>query len=210
MGTGLRERKKKATRQAIAEAARELFVERGFEAVTVAEVARLADVSEATVFNYFRTKEDLFFSGLEFFESALLEAVRQRGPGESALTAFRRFLLDGSRALARDERAEVIAAAASVLERSAALRAREVEIIDRRARALALVLAEETGASEEDVEAHVVARSLMAVHYAVLTRVRVAAAAGRRGRSLAALAKREAERGFARLESGLAEYAARR
>ena len=50
-GFGLRERKKQQTRQLIADTARTLFAGRGFEAVTVAEIARAADVSEATVFN---------------------------------------------------------------------------------------------------------------------------------------------------------------
>src|SRR5437867_7574347 len=90
---GLRERKKQQTRQLIARTARRLFAEKGFEAVTVAEVARAADVSEATVFNYFPTKEDLFYSGLESFEDELLEAIRERATGESVLTAFRRFVL---------------------------------------------------------------------------------------------------------------------
>jgi AcrR family transcriptional regulator len=58
---GLRERKKQRTRELIAETARELFVERGFERVTVAEIARSSEVSEKTVFNYFPTKEDLVF-----------------------------------------------------------------------------------------------------------------------------------------------------
>ncbi len=62
--------------------------------VTVAEIAREADVSEATVFNYFPTKEDLFYSRLEAFEEELLEAIRQRQPGESVLAAFRGFLLN--------------------------------------------------------------------------------------------------------------------
>ena len=56
---GLRERKKRQTRDAIAAAALALFLERGFDAVTVADVARAADVSEKTVFNHFPTKEDL-------------------------------------------------------------------------------------------------------------------------------------------------------
>src|SRR6266511_6280596 len=90
---GLRERKKQQTRQLIAESARRLFAQRGFEAVTVAEVARAADVSEATVFNYFPTKEDLFYSGLEAFEEELLSAIREREAGESALAAFSRFML---------------------------------------------------------------------------------------------------------------------
>jgi AcrR family transcriptional regulator len=58
--SGLRERKKRQTRQLIADTARRLFAERSFEDVTVAEVAGAADVAEATVFNYFPTKEDLF------------------------------------------------------------------------------------------------------------------------------------------------------
>src|ERR671930_2380372 len=91
---GLRERKKQQTRQLIADTARRLFAERGFEAVTVAEVARAADVSEATVFNYFPTKEDLFYSGMEAFEEELLSTIRRREPGESVLGAFGRFVME--------------------------------------------------------------------------------------------------------------------
>src|ERR1051325_3311069 len=91
---GLRERKKQQTRQLIADTARRLFAERGFEAVRVAEVAREADVSEATVFNYFQTKEDLFYSGLEAFEEQLLTTIRERPAGESVLDAFGRFVLE--------------------------------------------------------------------------------------------------------------------
>ena len=58
-------------RQLLAETARPLFAERGFEQVSVAEIARTADVSEPTVFNYFPTKEDLVYSGLERFEDEL-------------------------------------------------------------------------------------------------------------------------------------------
>src|SRR6202521_3615710 len=93
---GLRERKKQHTRQQIFDAARRLFSERGFDTVTVAEIARLADVSEVTVFNYFPSKEDLFYGGMQFFEEQLIDAVRSRPRGESALGAFRRRLLDGA------------------------------------------------------------------------------------------------------------------
>ncbi|WP_410790479.1 TetR/AcrR family transcriptional regulator [Kribbella sp. C-35] len=61
MELGRRERKKKQTRQAISDVATTLFLERGFDAVTVAEVARAADVAVQTVFNHFPAKEDLFF-----------------------------------------------------------------------------------------------------------------------------------------------------
>src|SRR3954453_12853568 len=98
MATGLRERKKQQTRELIAETARRLFGERGFEAVTVAEIARAADVSTQTVFNYFPTKEDLVYWRLGAFEAELLSAVREREPGEAGLGAFKRFIL-GQRGL---------------------------------------------------------------------------------------------------------------
>ena len=96
---GLRERKKAQTRQLIADTARRLFLERGFEAVTVAEIAREADVAEKTVFNYFPAKEDLFYGRLEAFEEELLAAIREREPGESLVAAFREFVM--KRAAAR-------------------------------------------------------------------------------------------------------------
>src|SRR5436305_1607006 len=89
---GLRERKKLQMRWLIADTARRLFAERGFEQVPVAEIARAADVSEATVFNYFPTKEDLVYHRLEAFEEELLSSIRDRHPGESVLTAFDRFV----------------------------------------------------------------------------------------------------------------------
>src|SRR4029453_19143965 len=85
---GLRERKNQRTRELIAETARRLFTERGFDAVTVTEIARAAEVAQKTVFNHFPTKEDLVCWRLETFEDELLEAIRQREPGESVLAAF--------------------------------------------------------------------------------------------------------------------------
>src|SRR5919201_721118 len=90
---GLRERKKQQTRQLIAETARRLFTERGFERVTVAEIARAADVSDQTVFNYFPTKEELVYWRLGSFEEELLSTIREREPEESIVAAFGRFLL---------------------------------------------------------------------------------------------------------------------
>ena len=87
---GLRELKKEQTRQLIAGTAWRLFADRGFDKVTVAEIARQAQVAEATVFNYFPSKEDLFYSRFEAFSARLADAVRDRDPGEPALAAFRR------------------------------------------------------------------------------------------------------------------------
>jgi AcrR family transcriptional regulator len=69
---GLRERKKEQTRRLIAETARQLFSERGFEHVTIAEIAEAAEVAVQTVFNYFPTKEDLVYWRLASFEGELL------------------------------------------------------------------------------------------------------------------------------------------
>src|SRR5215204_6850725 len=86
---GLRERKKRAAREAIASTARRLFAERGFDAVTVAEVAAAADVSEKTVFNHFPTKEDLAFAGREEGIARLVADIIERPPGASVLAVFR-------------------------------------------------------------------------------------------------------------------------
>src|ERR687893_140539 len=85
----LRERKKRVARQAIAATARRLFAERGFDAVTVAEIAAAADVSEKTVFNHFPTKEDLAFAGREENLKRLLAGIAQRAAGASILDVFR-------------------------------------------------------------------------------------------------------------------------
>lgn len=202
---GLRERKKQQTRQLLAETAHRLFAERGFDAVTVAEVARAADVSEGTVFNYFPTKEDLFYGQMETFEEALVEAVRERAPGESVPTAFRRFVLDRSGRLAAEEVAEVIETAARIITASPALQAREREIVAQYTHALAAVIAEDTGVG--GVEPWAVANALMGVQRGLVEHVRASVLAGRRGPELAADVRSQAKRAFARLEHGLADYA---
>jgi AcrR family transcriptional regulator len=207
---GLRERKKEQTRQSIAETAQRLFAERGFDAVTVAEVAKAADVSAATVFNYFPTKEDLFYGQMEAFESALVEAVRTREPGDSVLTAFRKLMLERSVRLASEEVAKIIVKAARVVTASPALLAREREIVARATQALADLIAEETGAGADDVEPLVVANALMGVQRALQSHVRASVLAGRSGPSLAEDVRSQATRAFARLESGLAGYGVKR
>jgi AcrR family transcriptional regulator len=204
--TGLRERKKQQTRELIAGAARRLFADRGFDAVTVAQVARAANVSEVTVFNYFPTKEDLFYGGMQFFEETLLDAVRERAPGESVLEAFRRPVLEGLKRLAADERAKVIRTAGKLISTSPALEAHEREIVARYTRLLAEQLAEGAGAKPGDVEAMGVASALMGVQRALVAYVRSSILAGRRGDKLVADARSQAVRGFGRLEKGLADY----
>ena len=206
---GLRERKRLETRRRIAEAARSLFFERGFDAVTVAAVADRADVSLGTVFNYFPAKEDLFFAGLQDFEHRLVDAVRERAPGQSALAAFRGVMLESSSRLADEDVAKMIRRAARVIAESRALQRREHEIMATHSRRLAAVLAGEAGLPSNDVDARVAADALMAVHRAVLDHVRAEATAGARGPGLAETARSQAERAFRRVEAGLGDYAVR-
>ncbi len=134
----LRERKKQQTRQLILDAATRLFVERGFDGVTVTEIARAAELSEMTVYNYFPTKEDLVFGRMELFEEQLIAAVQQRAPDESAVAAFGRMVLAGFDQL--PARTEMIAKAAMLIRASLALQAREREITARYTARLAGVL----------------------------------------------------------------------
>ena len=92
---GLREDKKARTRQMISDLATCLFMERGYNAVTTAEIAEKAEVSVATLFNYFPVKEALVFDEDEAMEAALVDAVLSRPAGQSILEALRVFVLEG-------------------------------------------------------------------------------------------------------------------
>ncbi len=201
---GLRERKKQQTRQLILDAATRLFVERGFDGVTVTEIARAAELSEMTVYNYFPTKEDLVFGRMEFFEEQLVAAVQQRPKDESAVAAFGRMMLAGIDQLAA--RTEMIAKAAVLIRASLALQAREREITARYTARLAGVLTAETGSADDDIEAWTAASALMALHRGLIEHIRNAVLAGRRGPQLSNDATAQASRALARLESGLADY----
>jgi AcrR family transcriptional regulator len=91
--TGLRERKKQATREALGRAGLELFVERGYDQTTLAEIAEAAGVSTRTIFAYFPCKEDILFSALQSKCGALARALEERPAGVDALTALREFVL---------------------------------------------------------------------------------------------------------------------
>src|SRR5437899_7716324 len=127
MGVGLREWKKARTRREIADSAMQLFAQRGFDGVTVAEVAAAAGVSEKTVFNYFPTKEDLFFDEVPAREAALVEAIRAREPGESIVAALRRLQAGDCPRLCSPG----FATFARIIEESQALQAKVQQVMAR-------------------------------------------------------------------------------
>ncbi|ACQ79678.1 transcriptional regulator, TetR family [Beutenbergia cavernae DSM 12333] len=178
---GLREVKKQETRRRIAAAAFELFARHGYDNVPVARVAREAGVSEATLFNYFPTKEDLFFSGLGAFGDRLIAAVASRGSGTSVVAAFRDHVLDvggfvaglaagDTQALAEARRVNLVVA------ESPALRSREDAMFARESADLAEALLGEV-ADGEVTDADVVlagslASALVGVHRELVHLVR--------------------------------------
>jgi AcrR family transcriptional regulator len=204
---GLREEKKERTRREIAEVAWTLFADRGFDRVTVAQIAAAARVSEATVFNYFDGKEDLFFDRLDRFGLALVDAVAARPAGESALAAFRRLLFADGGLLGRVEEGDTRAfdrlrTVNRVIAESPVLRARELLSMARTADALTERLAADSG---DPLTARVVAHALLAVQRSLVLRVRESVLAGEVPTDVP-------ERGveaFALLEQGLGDYGIR-
>jgi AcrR family transcriptional regulator len=212
MESGLRERKKQQTRELIAETARRLFSERGFERVSVAEIARAADVAEKTVFNYFPTKEDLVYWRLESFEAELLDTIRNRDAGESVLAAFGRFVLAQKGLLGKHEpeaRKQLTELTRMIVE-SPALRAREEQIRAGYTESLASLIAEETGARAGDIRPRVAASAMMGVHRALVDYTRGRIVAGELGPRLPRDVRAQAERALALLENGLGDYAVAR
>ena len=181
--------------------------------MTVGEIAREAEVAQATVFNYFPTKEDLFYSRLEAFEERLLEAIRGRSPGQSVLAAFGEFLLGQGGVLAMrspggdGEATEQVRTVTRIVTESPALLARERQILDAYAKGLAELIAEETG--EDAVVCRVVANALLGLHRALIDRVRERALAGDRASRIRKDIQADARQAIRQLELGLRDFGLR-
>ena len=165
--TGLRELKKARTRRLIAETAARLFAERGYEQVSVRDVAREAELAEQTVYNYFPTKEHLVTDRDQQIQDRLSDLVRTRPPGVTPPAAIREFVL-GDIAGIRDTPPEIwrgelgyLTATSPTVHRLA------LELIDRQAVALANAIGDTTAVPLEVARLH----------------VRASACGGRRSRS---------------------------
>ncbi len=159
--SGLRARKKLATRQMISDIATRLFMDRGFDRVTVDEVAVAANVAKMTVFNYFARKEDLLFDADDEVQSLVRDALARRGRRSplAALQTLAHQLVDTQHGLAKVT--PNVATFWKVVSESPALRSRTRELNEDLERDLARLLAETVGARSVDPDARLIAALLL-------------------------------------------------
>jgi AcrR family transcriptional regulator len=158
---GLRERKKRQTREAISDIATNLFIQRGFEPVTLAEIAEAAQVSVKTIFNYFGSKEELFFDRADEAYTQLCETVIARPPGMTITASLQRQLTWGTTpfsdlgwaTLENPQAYERFRAFREAELHSPALTARRILTVEQWTRDLAGVLREELELQPDDPRA---------------------------------------------------------
>lgn len=163
----LRERKKAETRTRIADVATGLFAQRGFDAVTVGEIARVAGVAKQTVFNYFPQKEDLVFDRADEIEETLVATLRDRGPDVSAVEAFRAFTRAFWERIMELSPDRPQAGFFQLIHETPALRTYGREVTARGLDRLAAAIAVEAGADPDDLRPRVLAAALMGANSAV-------------------------------------------
>jgi AcrR family transcriptional regulator len=205
---GLRARKKRAAREAIAATARRLFAERGFDAVTVAEIAAAADVSEKTVFNHFPTKEDLAFAGREQGIAQFVAAITTRPPGNSVLDVFRAMthtVLDDFVAPGDEDLLTV----AQIIRGSRTLQERLTVGWESGAAAITAAIAQTSGAADDDLVPAIVARTLWFTHRSIFLLALHGLLAQENREQLAARLRDAADRAYDQLAGGLGQYGKR-
>lgn len=157
---GRRERKKAATRQKIADTALRLFLERGYEAVGIRDVAAEADVAVTTLFSHFASKEALVFEQDDEFEQRLTQAVTGRAPHEPLIPALRREI----QSLVRHCTADSASPTWHMINASPALRKYEVSMRLRHAESLAQAIAADPNLSRTPTESRTIARFVIDAH----------------------------------------------
>jgi AcrR family transcriptional regulator len=205
----LRERKKLQTRGRLMRIALELFLERGYDKVSVAEIADAADVSKMTVFNYFGSKEDLLLGPMGDHVGDPAEVVRDRAVGESAVAALRRYYLgridarDPSVGLSADP---FVLRVRQLIEDTPALLLGALAFQVRSEELLAEVLAEEAG---DPALARLAAAQLLSVRDTLSAKNYRRLRAGDPQEEVAADARELALRAFDMVEHGLGDFATR-
>ncbi len=203
VASGLRERRKLETRRAISEIATALFIERGFDSVTISEVAEAADVAKMTVTNYFPRKEDLVFDRAETVIEHLAVVVASRAPGETLLAAIRR---EYAESLATAGGMPVVPGAgfAALVAGSPALISRGLELSYLREKALGDAIAAEAGS--DSPEQRLVAAQLAAPLRVLYDEASRRSLAGQPREQIVAALGAIADRLFGLLEPALGGY----
>src|SRR5262245_53311514 len=206
MASGLRERRKQETRQAISDIATMMFVKHGFDEVTIAQVAGAAGVAKMTVTNYFPRKEDLVFDRADAVVRHLADVIAARAPGESMLAAIRR---DYAEALARADVTLGLSSPgfAAMILSSPVLVSRARELLDQRERTLGDAIAAETGT--DNPQQRLVAALLASVHRVLAAEATQRSLAGQPREQISAMLADAATRAFDLLEPSLGSYGIR-
>jgi AcrR family transcriptional regulator len=202
---GLRERKRRLTRQLISDAATTMFATRGFDNVKVSEVAERVGVSEKTVYNYFPTKESLVLDTADEAVEQMARALRERGPGESPTAAVVRAIKKDTERFdqAPEELVDFIPLFLGMIESTPALRAAWLELHDRLATAACEELAAQAGIDPRDPEPMAAGRALAGLtEVALESRVR-RIRDGLRGEELSRAVDDDLDRAARLLETGL-------
>jgi AcrR family transcriptional regulator len=155
---GRRERKKAATRQALADAALELFLERGYDQVSIRDIAEAADVSTTTLFKHFSGKEALVFDEAQDREANLIASVRQRREGQSVVEALREYVLATWLSITAHPR---YAEFTTLVSGTPALREYGERMWTRHADALGAAIAEGAGVDQGDIACRALARFVL-------------------------------------------------
>ena len=184
--------------------------ERGFDAVSVMEIAKRAGVVEKTVFNHFPVKEGLVFDADPPMRAALLDAVRRRPSGESVSAAAGSFVVSAVSMLGSPEAADGVARMARIVRSSRVLQVREREILVELTGSLAALVGEETGARRGEVEPWLAAHAVLGLYASLLELARDRVLDGVEGHELTAELLYQGRRGLSLLQFGLAGYAKRR
>lgn len=203
MTSGLRERRKRETRQAISDIATGMFAARGYDQVTIAEIAAAAGVAKMTVTNYFPRKEDLVFDQAEGLIQHLAEVIASRPPGESPLAAVRRDYAD---AVARGDVSLGLSspAFARMIQDAPALASRALEMLNQREQALGDAIAAETGT--DNPQQRVVAALLVSVPRVLSAEAFRRSLAGQPRDEIRAVLAEQAAAAFDLLEPALGDY----
>ncbi len=199
---GLREVKKQETRQHISDQATRLFLQQGFDATTIAEIADAARVSKKTVTNYFARKEDMALDHQDAFVATLASAVTARHPGESALGALRRAFTD---ALATHDPVTGFTGPdfARMIADSPTLTICVRGLHDRREEALAEALSQTEDMPSDDITIRTAAGLLGTVHRILFQQIQYLTLAGRPDEEIEAIVASDATRAFDLLEPSI-------